>query len=200
MGSAPLFIEYIASRILPDIISIKKKQNNWYFSQMQPDSVWKSRRSVPSGGIVNNARNRLVSDLIMVTGCRLMPCRRNFHRSTHDDDTVCRACANPRVKLHKREAFWGGLERGSYTRGQLQRDFPDDRLNSFEARSWLMNFVLTLEKIIARISCFASSLLDGPFLSSLSFLILSRDLRRKRNLPARDQSLNERFVIKEKPR
>lgn len=154
MGSAPLFIEYIAARILPDIISIKKKQNNWYFSQMQPDSVWKSRRSVPSGGIVNNARNRLVSDLIMVTGCRLMPCRRNFHRSTHDDDTVCRACANPRVKLHKREAFWGGLERGSYTRGQLQRDFPDDRLNSFEARSWLMNFVLTLEKIIARISCF----------------------------------------------
>lgn len=106
---------------------------------------------------MNNARNRLVSDLIMATGCRLMPCRRNFHRSTHDDDTVCRACANPRVKLHKREAVLGRFGTWKLYKRPVPRDFPDDRLNSFEARSWLMNFVLTLEKIIARISCFASS-------------------------------------------
>lgn len=60
-----------------------------------------------------------------------------------------------------------------------------------------MNFVLTLEKIIARISCFTSSV-TGWALSSFFIFYLVLEEREIYLQEIIDQSLNERFIIKEK--
>lgn len=91
----------------PNIV-FSEEENNRYFPLMEPDSTWKSPRDSfgTFGGSTGTAFSLASFRYDNGSGssrCRTIG-RRNFHRGTHGDEVVCRACANPRAKLHKRGA------------------------------------------------------------------------------------------------